>query len=271
MSSIPPVRIIRDLRLMVGSVLERGAEADHLRALTGLAQLTSQRGDECQFVCADADGAADRARNALLGAFLASDATHLLLVDGTIGFDPAAVLDVIGRMQADPALAIMTAPCTMRFINWSLVATAQARGMGADNPLDLARFGGQFALDLLYPEQGLRLDEPVELAAAEPGLMVIGREVIEALRAAHGDLRFTPTPQDHAVGEIGDSLYALFQSTIDPASNRQLSGAILFCYRARSAGFRLWLAPWLRTTNTGPARFAGSMADLADLDVSQSE
>jgi hypothetical protein len=266
MSSVAPVRITRDLRLMVASVLERGAEAEHLRALTALAQLLRQRGDDGRFVCADADGGADRARNALLGALLASDCSYLLLVDGAIGFDPAAVLAVIERMQADPALAMIAAPCPARFINWSLVATAQASGIGADNPLELERFGGQFALDFLRPEQGVRLDEPVELAGAEAGLMVIRREVIEALCAAHPDLRYTPTPQDRAAGEIGESLYALFQSTIDPASARHLSGAMLFCYRARAAGFRLWLAPWLRTTNTGTARFIGSLADLAALE-----
>ncbi len=210
MSSVAPVRITRDLRLMVASVLERGAEAEHLRALTALAQLLRQRGDDGRFVCADADGGADRARNALLGALLASDCSYLLLVDGAIGFDPAAVLAVIERMQADPALAMIAAPCPARFINWSLVATAQA--------------------------------------------------------TAHPDLRYTPTPQDRAAGEIGESLYALFQSTIDPASARHLSGAMLFCYRARAAGFRLWLAPWLRTTNTGTARFIGSLADLAALE-----
>lgn len=271
MTNIPPLRITRDLRLMIASTLDGGAAPDHLRAVTGLMALAPRRTDGCTFVCAAADGAMDRARNALIGAFLVSDATHLLLVDGSIGFDPAAVLDTIDQMQGDEAYAIMTAPCSARRINWQLVAAASASGAAADDPAALARFGGHFAMDFAEPSAGIALDQPAELASAEAGLMVIRRDVIEALCARHQELRYTPEPQDVVAGKAPSMLCALFQSTVDPASAQLLSGAKLFCYRVRSAGFRLWLAPWLRTTNTGSATFAGSLADLADLDLPSSE
>lgn len=270
MTSIPPVRITRDLRLMVASALADGAAADHLRAITGLAGLAQGRVDECRFACANAEDSADRARNALAGVFLAANATHLVLVDGAIGFDPAALLDLIDRMQGDQSLAIMFAPCTARQINWTLVAAASANGAGAGNPAELARFGGHFVLDFVDPSAGIRLDQPVELAGAEAGLMVIRRDVIETLCQRHPEVRYTPEPQDAEAGALGESLYALFQSTIDPASGRFVPGVTLFCYRARAAGFRLWLAPWLCTTNTGTARFAGSLADLAHLEPASS-
>jgi hypothetical protein len=266
MTSTPPVRIRHDLRLMVASVLDHGAAADHLCAIAGLAAMAQGRTDECRFACTNAEDSADRARNALAGAFLVANATHLVLVDGAIGFDPAALLDLIDRMQADQTLAIMIGPCTARQINWSLVAAARAGGKGADNPDDLARFGGHFVLELVDPSAGIRVDQPVELAGAQDGLMVIRRDVIETLCERHPDLRYRPEPQDAEAGALPESLHALFQSTIDPASGRYLPGVTLFCYRARAAGFRLWLAPWLRTTNTGTARFAGSLADLADLE-----
>jgi len=267
MTSIPPVRITRDLRVMIGSVLDGAAAPDHLRAVTGLIAQAQGRSDECRFVCASAHGWADRARNALLGAFLAAKATHLVLVDGAIGFDPAAVLDLIDRMQADPVLAMMTAPCTTRQTNWTLVAAAQASGAVGDDPAALARFSGQFVLDFADPAAGIQLDRPVELTGADAGLMVLRRDVIETLCARHPELRYAPEATDFEAGDVGGALHALFQSTVDPASGRLLSGAMLFCYRARSAGFRLWLAPWVRTSNTGPARFGGSLADLADLEA----
>ncbi len=271
MTSVPPVRIRRDLRLMIASVLDGGAAPDHLRAVTGLMAQAQGRTDECRVVCASAHGSSDRARNALAGAFIASGATHLVLVDGAIGFDPSAVLDLIDRMQADPQLAVMVASCTTAQINWGLVAAASASGAAGDSPAELARFSGQFVLDLIDPSHGLQIDQPVELATAEAGLMVMRRDVIETLRASHPELRYAPEQQDIEAGEVGDALYALFQATIDPASARYLSGTILFSYRARSAGFRLWLAPWLKTTNTSLAQFAGSLADLADLEPAQSE
>jgi hypothetical protein len=253
---------------MVASVLDGAAAPDHLRAVTGLIAAAQGRTDECRFACASADGAADRARNALVGAFAVSQATHLVLVDGAIGFDPAAVLDVIDRMQADPALAMVVAASTTRQINWTLLAAAHDSGAAGDDPAALARFSGQFVLDFVDPSAGIRLDQPVELATAESGLMVLRRDVIETLRETHAELRYAPEPSDHEAGDLGGALYALFQSTVDPASGTLLSGTKLFCYRARSAGFRLWLAPWLKTTNTGPVRFAGTLADLADLQAS---
>jgi hypothetical protein len=44
-----------------------------------------------------------------------------------------------------------------------------------------------------------------------------------------------------------------------------LSDDYAFCRRARDAGFRIWLAPWVRTTHSGPAIFQGSLPDLAQL------
>jgi hypothetical protein len=271
MTATPPIKITRDKRLMVASVLSGGAAAEHLRSVVGLAWRARERADNCAFVCMEAGDVADRVRNALLAAFLASDCTHLLLVDGAIGFDPAQVLDLLELMERDPAYAMMAAACPAAQINWSLVAAAHAAGVGADNPALLARFAGQFSLDLVRPEAGIALDQPVELTGIETGLLLIRRSVIETLCERHGELAYVPEPRDCVPGALREVVHALFQSTVDPASGRLLAGTMLFCYRARSAGFRLWLAPWLRTSNTAPARFDSALADLAALDPPQSE
>jgi hypothetical protein len=33
----------------------------------------------------------------------------------------------------------------------------------------------------------------------------------------------------------------------------------------RDAGYRIWLAPWIRTTHAGPAIFSGTLADTVQL------
>ena len=271
MTGIAPIRITRDLRLMIASALDGGAASDHLMSVAGLVGAAPGRMDACEVVAIAAQGALDRARNALLGVFLASDATHLLLVDGAIGFDPAAVLGVIDLMQGDDAYAIVTAPCLMREVNWGLVQVASVAGLGDADPAELARFGGQFAFEIADPDGGLALDRLTELTGAEAGLMVIRRDVIEALWTAHPELHYAPDRSDLVPGQPPRMLTALFQSTVDPASNRLLSGAMLFSYRARAAGFRLWLAPWLGTTNTGHARFAATLADIAALDPPEAD
>ena len=254
-------------RLMVATPLYGGAEADYLRAVIGLTGAAERAGAQCTFAWLSNNAAIDRARNVLAAAFLQSDATHLLFVDGDIGFAPEDVLGLIQRMQADPELAVVGAPCPKRQVNWNLVASAAAKGLAQDNPAALERFSGVFALDLLDPKGEFRLDQPIELVRVGTGLMLIRRDVIAALVQRHPELSYAADALDRESGLAGAQLTALFQPMIDPATGHLLSDDYAFCHRVRDAGYRIWLAPWIRTTHTGPARFAGALTDLAALSA----
>jgi hypothetical protein len=270
MTNMPPVTITPippagACGLMVATPLYGGAEADYLRSVIGLTGAAERAGIACAFAWLSNNAVIDRARNVLAAAFLQSDATHLVFVDGDIGFAPEDVLDLVTRMLADDRLAVVGAPCPKRRTNWSLVASAAAKGLGQGNPAALERFSGVFALDPLDPQASFRVDEPLEVARVGTGLMVIRRDVIEILRARHPELLYAADQLDHDSGLAGDTLTALFQPLIDPATGHLLSDDYAFCHRVRAAGLRLWLAPWMRTTHTGPARFAGTLAALAEL------
>lgn len=271
MTTVPPVTIrpIGDpagaRRLLVATPLYDGAQADYLRAVVGLTGAAERAGVGCSFVWLSNNASISRARNVLTAAFLQSDATHMLFVDADIGFQPEDVLDCLARMQADPALAVLGAPCPKRMINWSLVAAAAARGLAADTPSALERFSGVFALDPLDPKGQFPLDQPIELLRVGTGLMIIRRDVIESLCARHPELRYKPDALDRESGLAGDEIHSLFQPMIDPDSGHLMSDDFAFCRRVRDAGFRIWLAPWMRTSHTGPARFSGALADLAAL------
>lgn len=251
--------------LMVATPLYTGAAADYLRSIIGLVGAAERAGLGCRFAWLSNNPLIDRARNALVAAFLQSEARYLVFVDGDIGFDPDQLIGLIARMEADPALAVVGAPCPKRRINWNLVAAAAERGLAAGNPAALERFSGVFALDLVDPKGQFRLDQPIELSRIGTGLMAIRREVIAALIARHPELRYAPDQLDRDSGLVGDHLHALFQPLIDPDTGHLLSDDYAFCHRVRAAGFRIWLAPWMRTSHTGPARFAGALADLAAL------
>jgi hypothetical protein len=252
-------------RLLVATPLYDGAQADYLRAVVGLTGAAERAGVGCAFAWLSNNAVIDRARNALAAAFLQSDATHLVFIDGDIGFVPEELLDLVSRMAADPALAVVGAPCPKRRINWALVAAAAAKGLAAQDPGALEQFAGVFALDPLDPTAVFRLDQPIELARVGTGLMVVRRDVIETLCQRHPELRYTPDQLDRDSGLAGDHLTALFQPLIDPATGHLLSDDFAFCRRVRDAGFRIWLAPWMQTTHTGPARFGGTLAALAAL------
>ena len=267
MTNIPPVTITRVCRLMVATPLYSGAEADYLRSVVGLTGAAERANVACAFAWLSNNAAIDRARNVLAAAFLQSDATHLVFIDGDIGFEPEALLDLVARMQGDDRLAVVGAPCPKRRVNWGLVAAAAAKGLGQGNPAELERYSGVFALDPLEPGANFRLDEPLELTRVGTGLMVVRRDVIEALCARHPELRYAADALDRDSGIAGEHLTALFQPLIDPDTGHLLSDDYAFCHRVRAAGFRIWLAPWLRTSHTGPARFAGTLADLAQLSA----
>src|SRR3546814_17605278 len=93
--------------------------------------------------------------------------------------------------------------------------------------------------------------------------MLVGRDVLEALCARHAELVFRVEPRDRVNARVGEEVCGLFLPMIEPDSRLQLSEDYAFCHRARAAGFRIWLAPWVRTRTSGPATFAGSLADLA--------
>ncbi len=173
MTTTPPVTITpvttASPSLMVATPLYDGAQADYLRSVVGLAGAAERRGLPCslrlaQQQCGRSTGRATCCRPR----FLQSDATHLMFVDGDIGFGPEEVLDLLTRMQSDDRLAVIGAPCPKRRINWSLVASAAAKGLGRADPSDLEKYSGIFALDPLDPQACFRVDEPLNLPASAP-------------------------------------------------------------------------------------------------------
>lgn len=251
------------LRLLVATPLYGGAEGDYLRSVVGLTGAAERAGVPCAFAWLSNNPVIDRARNVLAAAFLKSDATHLVFIDGDVGFVPEELLGLAARMADDDRLAVVGAPYPKRAINWRLVASAAAKGLGQGNPAPLERFSGLFPLEVLEPGASFAVDQPIELKHTGTGLMVIRRDVIETLAARHPELVYAADAKDRESGLVGETLSALFQPLIDPETGHMLSDDYAFCHRVRAAGFRIWLAPWMRTSHTGPARFAATFSDLA--------
>ena len=255
------------LRLLVATPLYGGAEGDYLRSIVELAGAAERAGVQCSFAWLSNNPVIDRARNVLAAAFLQSEATHLVFIDGDIGFVPGELLALIRQMAGDEQLAMVGAPCPKRRINWNLVASAAAKGLAEGNPAALEKFSGLFPLEPLEPAASFALDKPMELKHIGKGLVVIRRDVIETLAARHPELTYTADTIDRESGLVGETLSALFHPMIDAETGQMLSDDYAFCRRVRAAGFRIWLAPWMRTSHTGPARFAGALSDLAALNT----
>jgi hypothetical protein len=132
-------------------------------------------------------------------------------------------------------------------------------------PADLARYAGEFALHFLHPDQSFKMTDLVELSRLGTAMMLIRRDVLGGVHAALPELVFRPDPAERQAHGVGELEPAFFCPLIEPESQALLSDDYAFCRRARDAGFRIWLAPWVRTTHAGPTVFSGTLADTAQL------
>lgn len=252
-------------RLMVATPMYDAAQGTYVRSALSLALAAQAAGVVIDFAFILHQPSINRARNMLAHIFLNSDFTHLLFIDSDIDFSADDVFSLVRAMAGKPDCAVLGGPVPRRTIAWGNVARAAERGMGKTNPADLAKFSGDYAFSFMTPDQSFALTDLVELSRLGTGLMLIRRDVVEHLRDAHPELVYRPDAEERRGYGLGEQVHALFQPMIEPETQFMLSDDYAFCRRVRDAGFRIWLAPWVRTSHSGPATFAGSLADLAPL------
>lgn len=263
MTNIDPA--LANCRLMVATPIYDGAQGTYVRSALDLALKAQAQGISVRFEFILYQPSITRARNILAAMFLASDCTHLLFVDADIDFTSDDVFSMVRAMAGRPECAVLGAAYPRRAVNWRNVALAVERGFGRDDPANLARFAGDFALHFLHPDASFALTDLVELSRLGTAMMLIRRNVLETLRETLPDIAFRPDPAERHAHGVGDYEAACFSPMIEPDTQSLLSDDYAFCRRVRDAGFRIWLAPWVSTTHSGPAIFRGSLTDVAQL------
>ena len=256
---------LTDCRLMVATPIYEGAQGTYVRAALDLALRAQAMGVAVRFEFILYQPSITRARNVLVAMFLASDCTHLLFVDADIDFSPDDVFSMVRAMDGHPEVGVLGGACPRRMVNWRNVARAVELGVARENPADLERFAGEFALHFLHPDQSFRMTDLVELSRLGTAMMLIRREIFEELKVALPELVFRPDPAERQTHGVGELEPAFFCPLIESESQALLSDDYAFCRRVRDAGFRIWLAPWVRTTHAGPTVFTGTLADTAQL------
>lgn len=262
--------VLAACRLMVATPMYDAAQGTYVRSALSLALAAQGQGLTIDFAFILHQPSINRARNMLAHIFLNSDFTHLLFIDSDIDFAADDVFSLLRAMAERSDCAVLGGPVPRRAISWGNVARAAERGLARTNPADLARYSGDYAFSFMTPDQSFALTDLVELSRLGTGLMLIRRDVIEALRDAHPELVYRPDVEERRGYGLGEQVHALFQPMIEPETQFMLSDDYAFCRRVRDAGFRIWLAPWVRTAHSGPATFAGSLADLAPLFATSS-
>jgi hypothetical protein len=182
------------------------------------------------------DALVANARNHLTHEFLETSATHLMWIDADIGFN---AVDIVSMLVADQDIICGMYP--LKAIHWERVAQAVNDGVPAE---ELRNHVGFFSVNELDGSDGsdsANSDGLVEIDAGGTGFMLVKRGVFEALG--------TEVPS-YIVG--GKSIKEFYTTGIDPETNQLVSEDYYFCRLARSHEFKVYAAPWVRLTHTGP-------------------
>lgn len=169
-----------------------------------------------------------KGRNALVSAFMESKATHLWFMDADMGWEPDAVIRMIGAMKVS---------------DFELVAAAGPRKA---TPLS-------FCLNFHHQMERDEKTGCLEALTVGTGCMIIRRDAIEKMIAAHGNNYFIdPLSQK--------KIYNLFENQID--EHRQFwSEDYTFCNKLRALGGKIHVDFSVKLEHVGNQVWAGALQE----------
>lgn len=260
---------LRKQSIFVGTPMYGGqCTGVYTKSTNDLAMLCTTYGIPLKFYFLFNESLIQRARNYIVDEFLRSDCTHLMFIDADIAFNAKDVLTLLGVQISDPEkYQVMTGPYPKKTIAWEKVAKAAELGFAAESPFALEQFTADYVFNPVKGIKSFSISEPVEVAEAGTGFMLIPRAVLEKYRDAYPELLYTP---DHIRTESFDGsrkITAFFDCVIDPETNRYLSEDYFFCRKARAAGISVWMCPWMQLNHVGTYIFRGNMAAIGQLGV----
>lgn len=247
------VEELRKYKIFVGTPMYGGQCAgSYTKSSTDLAMMCTANGIEVKFYYLFNESLIQRARNYVVDEFLRSDCTHLMFIDADIAYNPRDVLGLLAVYIQDPdKYDIITGPYPKKTIAWEKVARAAQAGKGKENPFELEDYTSDFVFNPVQRTTQFNLAEPLEVSEAGTGFMMIPRATLEKFAKAYPELSYKP---DHVRTDHFDGsreITAFFDCIIDPVSKRYLSEDYFFCRKAREAGMKVWMCPWMQMQHIG--------------------
>lgn len=160
-----------------------------------------------------------RERNDMIKSFIASDCTHMLMIDSDIAWNPADIQKLI-NMEEDFVAALYPARGPDKCFLF--------RGIYGENKrMDVS-------------SKGL-----LEMEYIPAGFMLLKRCVFETMQSHFPELHYIPKDESlkHTEG------YCLFNTEV--WDGEFWGEDYVFCRRARQAGFRIWIDPTIKLDHAG--------------------
>jgi hypothetical protein len=164
-----------------------------------------------------------RARNRVLGDFLASACSHLVFVDADIGFTGRDALRLIAHDK--PLIGATYAKKTREKYDPAFVPLSSG---------------------VVVTE-----NELVEIACLPGGFMCISRDMAMQMAGAYRDAWYCDASRG------GERVLDLFATFIDPETRNMWSEDYAFCHRWRQLGGQVFLDPNIMLTHNGTTTFEG--------------
>lgn len=215
---------LRTRRLMVAIPCYDGKLNIHAAfALSQLTSISQIYGFGLQLAHISGCSIITKARNALVNRFMRSDCTDLLFIDADINFKPEDVLRILALSD-----------------DKDIVAGAYPRRA------DDKRFFTDIHDPLEFSDGLLRVER------VGTGFMLVRRHVFEALEAAHPEWKFWVNTENAHYTAFFD-----FKQTPEG----YIGEDYLFCDRARTAGFKVWMDPDINLGHFGSTEFTGNFRE----------
>lgn len=273
-----------------------------LRSMVDLATLCKHYGVSFRLYLLFNESLIPRARNYAADEFLRSGDTHFMFIDADIGFNPNDVLSMLAMQSDESPYDVLCGPYPKKCISWEKIKTAVDKGVGDENPENLAKYVGDYVFNPANGTNQISLQEPAEILEGGTGFMMIRRKTFENFAKAYPEQSYKPDhvrtanfdgsreimayfdcPIDHKLTHLNTELEAFLKKNpkatgqdvykwtkdIDTASKtyskRYLSEDYMFCQWVRNIGMKIWLCPWMELQHVGTFTYGGSLKDLASI------
>ena len=223
----------------------------YANSLLKLQSACRMRSVDFEWLMLGGDALITRARADLVAHFLdRPHATHLLFIDADIGFEPAQAFRLLA-FDAD----VVAAAYPAKRIDWQRVREVVAAGLPAPESSAL-----EYVFEVEDPSRIAARNGFVKVRYAGTGFLLIRRQALTALCAAHPELHYRRTSSTTDPLGSSPNRYALWDTLIDAASEIYLSEDYAFCRRWIDCGGEIWLDVESKLTHVGPIAFSGDFA-----------
>jgi hypothetical protein len=210
-----------------------------------------------------------RARNYIADEFLRSEMNIFMFIDADIHFKPIDVLAMAHLQATNDDYGIVCGPYPKKCIAFEKIAKAVEKGYADEDPNNLENFVGDYVFNAVKNES-VPLNQPFEVLESGTGFMMIKRESLELWRDSYPEMEYTPDHPRTSNFDGTRKIHAFFHCDIDADTNQYLSEDYFFCRKARKAGIKVWLFPWIELKHTGTYTFGGSLAHIAAIEEATS-